>query len=204
RRIESTLELYDCINCDLCISACPNDAIFAYDVTPMDEQTELLHIGGDGPMSREPGQGFAVGESHQLAVVEGACNECSNCEVYCPEHGAPFLVKERVFLSMDDFRREVSSDGFYRDTDILYGRIGGTEIKMSPEPERNRGTIDIDGVRLDVAWDSLEVRSHEARNSEPVQLDTRMLWRMRTVWESIFNSGRPNSVNPEPEAQTTG
>ncbi|MFQ5551217.1 MAG: 4Fe-4S binding protein, partial [Gemmatimonadales bacterium] len=28
RQIDSQLALYDCINCDLCIAACPNDAIF--------------------------------------------------------------------------------------------------------------------------------------------------------------------------------
>jgi putative selenate reductase len=36
RQIDSVLALYDCINCDLCIQACPNDAIFSYEVDPVE------------------------------------------------------------------------------------------------------------------------------------------------------------------------
>ncbi|MEE9578905.1 MAG: 4Fe-4S binding protein, partial [Gemmatimonadota bacterium] len=36
RQIDSVLELYDCINCDLCIQACPNDAIFSYEADPIE------------------------------------------------------------------------------------------------------------------------------------------------------------------------
>ena len=98
RRIDSVLGLYDCINCDLCISACPNDAIFAYTATPRSIDTELVGA-GPGGLFAVPGSGFEIADAHQLAVFEGGCNECSNCEVYCPEEGAPFRVKERLFPS---------------------------------------------------------------------------------------------------------
>ncbi|NNE45273.1 MAG: 4Fe-4S binding protein [Rhodothermales bacterium] len=198
RRIESTLALYDCINCDLCISACPNDAIFAYDATPTTAATEVVGLGVGNELRLTAGTEFVIGESHQLAVVEGACNECSNCEVYCPEHGAPFLVKERVYISMTDFRRDVSGDGFCRQDDLLYGRIDGNEITFRPEPHLNRGTAEFNGVRLDLTWDPLEVKACHGDAMDMIEMDTRVLWRMKTVWESIFNSRRPNTVNPEP------
>lgn len=77
RRIDSTLGLYDCINCDLCISACPNDAIFAYQAEPVEVATELLAGNGE-TLERRPGSSFVIAKEHQLAVAEGACNECSN------------------------------------------------------------------------------------------------------------------------------
>jgi hypothetical protein len=38
-------------------------------------------------------------------------------------------------------------------------------------------------------------RAHESRN---VEIDTEVILRMRTVWDSIFHSRRPNMLNPEP------
>jgi putative selenate reductase len=156
RQIDSQLALYDCINCDLCIQACPNDAIFAYEVAPV----EL--------------DGFVVTEEHQLAVFEGACNDCSNCEVYCPEKGAPFVEKEMVFLNAEAFERS-TADGFVEIDGVLHARMEGKEYR-------------------------LEMTSGDLPREDPGgDLDAAGLWRMRTVWESIFRSPTPNPVNPAPQ-----
>ncbi len=196
RRIDSTLALYDCINCDLCISACPNDAIFAYTVEPVEATTELLR-GGDGGLERAPGASFAVGDPHQLAVLEGACNECSNCEVYCPEHGAPFVVKERVFLDGDAFSAEPGLDGFCRDDGALRARLGGVEMRFAPAPGDNRATVTADHFHLELSWQPFEVVKGHLTGRE-TGVDTALLWRMKTVWESIFAGSSPNPVNPAP------
>jgi putative selenate reductase len=156
RQIDSVLALYDCINCDLCIQACPNDAIFSYEAEPVRLD------------------GFAIRESHQLAVFEGACNECSNCEIYCPESGAPFVEKEIVFLTRTSFD-ESALDGFCRAGDRLYARLGGHEYELE---------IDADG--------GLTAESLEA------ELDLAGAARARTVWTSIYHSDTPNPVNPSP------
>ncbi len=188
RRIESTLALYDCINCDLCISACPNDAIFAYGATPRQQATEQLSPDGDG-LARQPGAGFSMREAHQLAVFEGACNECSNCEVYCPEIGAPFLLKERLFGDRETFAGS-QLDGFWRDGTTLHARLGGVELRLTPEPAGNRAVVEGEDLRLELAWEPFEVlRGHLAG---PTVIDTAQLWRMRTVWESIYEASSPN------------
>ncbi len=195
RRIDSTLELYDCINCDLCISACPNDAIFAYAVKPVEVATELLRGGAGGILERAPGAGFRIGDAHQLAVAEGACNECSNCEVYCPEEGAPFVVKERLFTSGDAFAEEAALDGFYRENGTLRARLGGVEMRFTPEPESNRATLTGDDFPLELTWQPFEVVKGGFTGPE-TGLDTAALWRMKTVWESIYDGPGPNPVNP--------
>ncbi len=119
RMVDSELALYDCLNCDICIAVCPNDAFFSYDVAP-----------GDG-----------VAEEHQLAFVDDFCNECSNCEIFCPENGAPFKVKERVFATRSGFE-ESTFDGFWYDGNKMFGRVEGILIREDGDVE---GTV---GERL--------------------------------------------------------
>jgi putative selenate reductase len=198
RRIQSTLGLYDCINCDLCIAACPNDAVFAYAVEPTVAETEELHLRPGGELTRSPGKGFSARLKHQLGVFEGACNECSNCELYCPEEGAPFKLKEQVFQSLSAFRASSSQDGFYRENNVLHARLDGVEMSLELEPERNRAVAQGEGFRLDLQWDPLQVERAHATGPTEVQFDTAWLWRIKTLWDSILHSGTPNMVNPDP------
>jgi len=200
RRIARTLGLYDCINCDLCISACPNDAIFAYRARTVETTTELLRLRTGGLFARAPGKGFAIRVRHQLALVDGLCNECSNCDVYCPEQGAPFRLKERVFLGPEEFISAPARDGFCRQNNTLRARLSGAEYFLAPEIERNRATLCGTGFHLDLQWEPLEVRAGRLTDSEEIEFDTALLWRMKTVWESIFNTDAPNMVNPAPPA----
>jgi putative selenate reductase len=201
RDIDSVLGLYDCINCDLCIPACPNDAIFAYETVPVTAVTERL-APGPGGVERSPGAGFEIATDHQLAVFVGACNECSNCEEYCPEEGAPFRVKEQVFGAMDSFTSS-DADGFFRDGDTLHARLGGRELRLDVEPSANRGRLTAPGLSLELRWEPLEVLasgSHPGDDGgagEPA-LDTAGVWRMKTAWESIYHSSKPSPVNPGP------
>ncbi len=196
RRIESLLARYDCINCDLCIPACPNDAMFAYEVEPVAVDTTRLLVESSGAIHREPGDGFTLREHHQLAVAEAACNECSNCEVYCPENGAPFVVKERVFLSRDQFVRNPTLDGFCREGSLLYVRVDGAEMQFAPDPLGQGGIMTGEHFRLEFRFSPLEVL--DVSSTDRIEIDTSTLWRVKTVWESIFNPPYPNIVQPEP------
>jgi putative selenate reductase len=195
RRIDSHLALYDCINCDLCIAACPNDAIFAYEVEPRAVATHQLYGDPTGTVARRDGAGFSVRETHQLAFVSGACNECSNCEVYCPEVGAPFRLKERVFLNRADYDASPGVDGFWRDGNALCARLDGKELQLILGVDDNRATLEGDGLALDLVWEPLEIRDTRL-TTHGRSFDTAQLWRLKTVWDSIFTSQTPNMVNP--------
>jgi putative selenate reductase len=199
RRLEKILRLYDCINCDLCIHACPNDAIFAYDAEPATAPTEYIQLQPGQEHKRTPSAGFAIHERHQLAVVEGLCNDCSNCVVYCPEQGAPFQVKERVFLNLESFHAARELDGFCREHGRLYSRLDGLEMLLEVTPDRNQAHVRGEGFRLSLDWDALEVRDVELTAGHEISFDTSLFWRMKTVWNAIFNSRRSNMVNPDPQ-----
>ena len=82
------LGLFDCANCDLCIPACPNDAIF-----------------------RLPSLNAGL-KQHQIACFAELCNDCGNCEIFCPDRGAPNELKFRLFLKQDAYERDAPRPAF--------------------------------------------------------------------------------------------
>jgi putative selenate reductase len=195
RQVDSVLGLYDCLNCDLCVSACPNDAIFVYATARMDVATETISFGREGELKRAEGEGFALTTDHQIGVYRGACNECSNCEVYCPEEGAPFQIKERVFPTREHFQAS-REDGFVRDEDGLVVRLDGRVYRLMIRRGQDRARLTTEGMALDVEWETLAVLDGHGHDPDLV-FDTAGLWRMKTVWDSVYHSSRPNPANPE-------
>ncbi|HTT68648.1 MAG TPA: 4Fe-4S dicluster domain-containing protein, partial [Gemmatimonadales bacterium] len=101
RKIGSKLWLYDCVNCDKCVPVCPNDANFAYEGPAMTLPFEDVEIDAKGRWRILPGDDvFAIGETHQLANYADLCNDCGNCDVFCPEDGGPQVAKPRFFGSL--------------------------------------------------------------------------------------------------------
>jgi putative selenate reductase len=97
-RDRAHLALLDCSTCDLCIPACPNDAIFS--IPTLD----------------------AGRESHQIACFAELCNDCGNCEVFCPDRGAPNQLKLRLFLNEDAWLRDAPRDAFLIQGDTVTPR----------------------------------------------------------------------------------
>ena len=62
--------------------------------------------------------------------MDGMCNECGNCAVFCPYDGAPYRDKFTLFWSEADFKNS-KNEGFVilqQDTFLL--RLDGKEEKL--------------------------------------------------------------------------
>ena len=112
RKIGSFLVLFDCINCDKCIPVCPNDANFSYDVAPFRAPYDHFVVRA-GAVTRVPAGVFEVAKQHQIGNFQDFCNECGNCDVFCPEDGGPYIEKPRFFGSHEAFRALPAREGFY-------------------------------------------------------------------------------------------
>lgn len=74
--------------CNKCVEVCPNRANIAISVNgKFKDKFQILHI-------------------------DGMCNECGNCETFCPHQGAPYKDKLTLFWNEDEFNRS-QNDGFY-------------------------------------------------------------------------------------------
>ena len=120
-KVGSPLALFDCLTCDKCVPVCPNDANFTY-VLPQAEipVVKLRAASGGGCRARGGGRRCSIEKKHQIANFADFCNECGNCDVFCPEDGGPYVVKPRFFGSEETFARFATHDGFFASkTEVL-------------------------------------------------------------------------------------
>ncbi len=133
RRTERTLEMFDCLSCEKCVSVCPNDAIFAYPTTPTLATCVTLTV-SDGRAVHGGPKEFAVERRQQYACYADACNECGNCDTHCPEHGGPHAANPRVFSTRESWEQWRPRNGFHvaRGETVweVFGRIDGKEYRL--------------------------------------------------------------------------
>jgi putative selenate reductase len=138
KKIGEQLHLMDCINCDKCVPVCPNDANFVYDTPPKTVTYRDLVVKAGRLVPGAP-QTFSLGgkkvSSHQIGNYADACNDCGNCDVFCPEDGGPYIEKPRLFGSLASLLADAPRPGFFawRDADgslAIRGRWSGRTVEL--------------------------------------------------------------------------
>jgi len=104
--------------CENCVDVCPNRANITVDV---DGLSQIVHI-------------------------DFMCNECGNCEVFCPYSSAPYLDKLTFFSFEEDF---VNSEN----TGFLPLKDGSVRIRLDGKIQETR---DGSGIPVDI-WRVIEV-----------------------------------------------
>ena len=215
RKLGTRLWLWDCLSCSKCIPVCPNDAIFEIEVEPFAGEAPVIEVGGG--FWRETGRRpYRAMKATQIAIFADACNECGNCDVFCPEEGGPHLEKPRFFGSLDAWRRSERLDGFVLSREgaafALRGRMAGADFALSHVPGSGEGVFETPGASLSVAWSSHDVLSAvrrgpdlpspesrvpspEPRDPSPESIDLSPYLTLRLLLEACLRPPRVNFVN---------
>jgi putative selenate reductase len=135
RKTTSQLALFDCIACDKCVPACPNDANFVYETPAVEIAYENYELLPDGTIQEVAGGTFRIARRHQVANYADACNNCGNCDVFCPEHGGPQWQKPRFFGSLETYRKHAGDNGFCivfgADCRTIHGKVAGRQCQLT-------------------------------------------------------------------------
>jgi putative selenate reductase len=200
RKIGSRLVLFDCINCDKCIPVCPNDAMFSYEVAPMRTAYEHFVV-RSGAVERVPAGVFEVAKTHQLANFQDFCNECGNCDVFCPEDGGPYIEKPRFFGSLDTFAALPARDGFFATRTAagssIVGRIRGREYRLEVDAAGEEGVFTDGAVVVIVRHRDRVPVSARAPEATPDghRLDFSVYLNLAVVLDGVLDTRRANPVN---------
>jgi len=105
--IEEAERCLDCgLICNKCVEVCPNRANIAIEVPGFDDQLQIIHI-------------------------DAFCNECGNCETFCPYQGAPYKDKFTYFNEKEFFYQS-KNNGFYLEQDKkVIVRLGSQIFELS-------------------------------------------------------------------------
>jgi putative selenate reductase len=202
RRIGSHLALFDCINCDKCVQVCPNDANFSIDVPAATfEAPDLVVTGGKVHLSQRPP--YVVKKERQFANYADFCNDCGNCDVFCPEEGGPYKIKPRFFGERTTFERE-GGDGFYVERtldarDVITGRIDGLRHELSLDRARGRAYFSDGVVYCEIDLEGHKVLGSACASHAIARNDghTLPLWRyhaMRLLLDGVLAGINPVSA----------
>src|SRR6516225_951567 len=149
KKVGTRLKLFDCLTCDKCIPVCPNDANFILAIPRTKLPIERLAPNGAGWRLETDGI-LSIDKPWQIGVFADACNECGNCDVFCPEDGAPYLSKPILFGSVGGWKDAPRRDGFAFEmlpTGVrMHGRFNGRAISV----ESTGGELRYCGDRFEV------------------------------------------------------
>ncbi len=217
RKLGSRLTLFDCIDCEKCVSVCPNDANFIYHARwPGREadrtkgqpafaiQYENYEAGPDG-LRAIPGGVFTILKSRQYANYADACNDCGNCDVFCPEAGGPFLEKPRFFGSLESFRKSAGNNGFFIDwrSHTVHGVIAGRAYTLRVDAGPGLAWFENAELRAEIRWSDdrlLQVGqalspANPAPEALPLRLDMLPYLQLKFLYQSIGDPSEVNFVN---------
>lgn len=174
RKINSHLYTFDCLSCDKCVPVCPNDANFIFEVEPARFEYRDYRL-TRGQLLPDERHVFFVEQTHQLANYADFCNECGNCDTFCPEYGAPFIEKPGFFGSRAAFEGRPDHDGFYieveNERERITGRIQGKVYRLELQHNAARALFNDGVVELTLALPEQSLLAWRALDSALAQPD---------------------------------
>jgi putative selenate reductase len=198
RKIGSRLWLYDCINCDKCVPVCPNDANFVYEAPAEAIEYDNFTLSADGVFP-VPGGVFKLAKTHQIANYADACNDCGNCDVFCPEDGGPQNLKPRFFGSLESYRRHAGTNGFFVDWagSAIHGTIGGDAFTLTLNRAAGRGWFESAAARVEIRLTDHCALGWTPKPGAPAEaaLDMLPYLKLKLLFESVGDPRHVNYVN---------
>ena len=114
--------------CNICVTVCPNFANIGYTADPVKIPVYFLkRVNGELKVKSEGF--FNITQKNQILTIGNFCNECGNCNTFCPTEGAPYKTKPVFYLTEESFKREVA--GYYYRDGLLQFKNNGTTEKLS-------------------------------------------------------------------------
>jgi putative selenate reductase len=140
---DARIEASRCLLCDevcnICTIVCPNLALQSYEITPV--KYNLQKVWGRVLVEDD---NLEIKQANQIVHIVDWCNQCGNCETFCPTSGAPFKEKSHLYLSKKAY--EKATEGYYYDSDAesLLSKENESEYSIEDEGEKwnyNNGTL---------------------------------------------------------------
>lgn len=132
---------------------------------------------------------FAIEKDKQIGNIAEFCNNCGNCDTFCPEMGAPFEEKPQFYLEPDHFKKSVHQYGFYFvSPNQLYTKIDGKQSILKYDPDRQNYSWNVEGIifRLDESNNLLHYET-DVKIDEDLQVDLLKFVTSKIILNGLIN-----------------
>lgn len=89
--------------CNICTTVCPNFAMRGYEITPVRYDLQKATVSETGAVEITEDRVFEAAQKYQILNIANFCNECGNCNTFCPTSGAPYREKPGFYLTVSSF-----------------------------------------------------------------------------------------------------
>lgn len=201
KKIDSHLVTFDCITCDKCIPVCPNDANFTYPTGEIRLKYRDIEVRPDGsltPVGDE--REFVLEKADQIANFADYCNQCGNCDTFCPEYDGPYLKKPNFYGSRLSFEAADLHDGFVvertADGQAITGRIAGRLYRYGQNTRNDESSYHDGVVIVQIRPETGFVLDETCTPpTQPYVIDVGRLYAFATLLRGITNAQRVHAVN---------
>jgi len=132
--------------CNICVGVCPNFANVTFEATQEKIPIYRIEKRNNKNVSFIDGY-FSVEQKPQIFTIGDFCNECGNCNTFCPTSDAPYLTKPKFYLTEESFNNE--DNCYYLNENTLVYKANGEKQKM----EIDDAFIKYDSDQVSVKYD---------------------------------------------------
>jgi putative selenate reductase len=123
-----------CLQCDeicnICTTVCPNFANYSYEIEPIAYYLQKAIQLENGELEIENEGLFEIKQKYQILNIANFCNECGNCETFCPTNSAPYKEKPKFWLTKSSF--DIAEEGYYvENTNTIHCKRNNELVSLS-------------------------------------------------------------------------
>jgi putative selenate reductase len=130
-----------CLSCDemcsICTTVCPNLANCCYNITPRTFTLQKASRTENGEILYADDGSMEIKQKYQIINIANFCNECGNCNTFCPTAGAPWKDKPKFYLTVPSFNQ--AEEGYFlsvlRNKKNLIYKLNGNITTLSEFPD---------------------------------------------------------------------
>ncbi|MBS4014641.1 MAG: putative selenate reductase subunit YgfK [Bacteroidetes bacterium] len=96
--------------CNICTTVCPNFANFSYNINPKAFKLQKVARTDKDGVEFQEDTIAEIKQQYQILNIANFCNECGNCNTFCPTSSAPYKEKPKIHLTTESFNE--SKEGY--------------------------------------------------------------------------------------------
>jgi len=117
--------------CNICVGVCPNFANVSFEAEKA--KIPIYTISSNGKAKFTITGFLDIDQTNQIFNIGDFCNECGNCNTFCPTNGAPYITKPKFYLTEESFNNE--DDCYFLGKDFIKYKSKDTIESLKLEKE---------------------------------------------------------------------